>query len=113
MDRGGKKKSKGESEKAEPKKTNSSSSEPTASSNECEQQFSALTWGHNDQRLFVACSNTLHVLKIYKKIPTLSVLSQMSFKSHLPSPMCVRNFRLPERIKQELNDCFNSSLKVE
>jgi hypothetical protein len=35
--------------------------------------ISALTWGHNDQRVFVACSNILHVLRVHKFIPSLTV----------------------------------------
>ena len=81
-------------------------------SSEIQEHFTALSWGHNDQRLFVACSNVLNVLRIYKRIPSLSLLSQLVFKSHLPSSLFMKDFYLPEKIRHEISYLFTSSIKV-
>lgn len=75
------------------------------------QIFSALTWGHNDQRLFVACTNTLHVLRIYKEIPSLSLMSQIAIKTYLKDRTYVDQFCLPDRLKNQLDYCFSSTIK--
>lgn len=76
------------------------------------QLFSCLTWGHNDQRLFVACSNTLHVLRVHKEIPTFSLLSQMAIKQRLNNVTQLSDFCLSERLKEQLKYCFASSVKT-
>ena len=75
------------------------------------QLFSALTWSHNDQRLFIACSNTLHVMRVYKEIPTFSLLAQMAIKTTLKDFQDVEKFCLPDRLKQQLKYCFASTIK--
>ena len=77
-----------------------------------QQLFSCLTWGHNDQRLFVACSNTLHVLRVYKEIPSFSLLSQIAIKTCLRDAQSINSFCLPERLKDQLKHCFASTIKV-
>jgi hypothetical protein len=74
--------------------------------------FSALSWGHNDQRLFVACSKTLHVLRVYKEIPKLSLLSQTRIKTVLTDESYIAKFCLPEPLKEQLKYCFASTIKV-
>jgi hypothetical protein len=74
--------------------------------------FSALSWGHNDQRLFVACSKTLHVLRVYKEIPKLSLLSETRIKTTLSDESCIAKFCLPEPLKEQLKYCFASTIKV-
>ena len=74
--------------------------------------FSALTWGHNDQRLFVACAKTLHVLRVFREIPKLSLLAQVKIKTELKEETGVNKFPLPEPVKDQLKYCFASTLKV-
>jgi hypothetical protein len=73
--------------------------------------FSALVWGHNDQRLFVACTNTLHILRVYKEIPSFSLLSQIAIKTALKEASLIERFCLPDRLKQQLKHCFTSTIK--
>ena len=74
--------------------------------------FSALTWGHNDQRLFVACSATLHILRVFKEIPKFSLLAQMCVKSQLKEAIQADNLCLPQRLVQQIKHCFSSTIKV-
>lgn len=76
------------------------------------ERFTALAWGHNDQRLFVACSNVLSVVRVYKRIPTLGLLSQLVVKSYLPSAGYARAFLLPEKVRHELAYLFSSTIKA-
>lgn len=80
--------------------------------NDIPERFTALTWGHNDQRLFVACSNVLNVLRIFKRIPSLGLLSQLVFKSHLPCSLYIKDFILPEKIHHEIAYLFTPTIKV-
>jgi hypothetical protein len=73
--------------------------------------LTALTWGHNDQRLFVACTNSLHVLRVYNHIPSIGLLSQLAIKSALVRPTQIDNFCLPDRLRNQLLHCFHSTIK--
>ena len=78
---------------------------------ELEQTFSALTWGHNDQRLFVACSSTLHILRVFKQIPSLNVLAQMCIKGLCRAPGDIAGLALPSRFEPALKYCYQSTVK--
>ena len=77
-----------------------------------QQKFSCLTWGHNDQRLFIACSSTLHILRIFKTIPKFSLLTQISIKSSLKELYEIKNFNLPNHLKEEIKYLCVSTIKV-
>ncbi len=74
--------------------------------------FTCLTWGHNDQRLFIACSSTLHILRVYKEIPKFSLFTQISIKNYLKESNEVDNLNLPNRLKEQLKYCYLSTIKV-
>jgi hypothetical protein len=78
------------------------------------QVFSCLTWGHNDQRLFVACSNTLHVLRVQKEMPTFSLLAQLAIKQRLHDTTQLHLLEpfLSERLREQLKYCMSSSVKT-
>lgn len=81
------------------------------SKNEIQQMFSAMTWGHNDSRLFVACSSTLHILRVFKEIPKFSLLTQISIKNSLKESNEVDHLNLPNRLKEQIKYCYMSSIK--
>ena len=78
---------------------------------EPEHRFSALAWGHNDRRLFVACSSTLHILRIYNDMPSINLLAQTCIKAHLPDPSLVDALGLPERLRHQLAASYSSTIK--
>lgn len=82
------------------------------SKTEVQQKFSCLTWGHNDQRIFIACSSTLHILRIYKEIPKLSLLNQISLKSFFKESNEIEGLNLPNRLKEEIEYLNMSTIKV-
>ncbi|RNA15944.1 tubby-related 4 isoform X1, partial [Brachionus plicatilis] len=74
--------------------------------------LSALTWAHNDQRLFVSCSNQLHIMRVFKKIPSLCLLAENRLKSLINESDQVGVFGLPPILQQELVHNFLSTLKM-
>lgn len=84
----------------------------TQSQNKELKYLNALTWAHNDHRVFVSCSNQLHILRIYKKIPTLCLLTENRLKSLISEPEQVRSFALPSILQNELMQNFLSTLKM-
>lgn len=88
----------------------------TSSSAEQQQQelplFSALTWGHDDQRLFVACSNNLHVVRVYKGIPSLTFLTLINLKQKLTLSDNLDQLCLPNRLTDQLKSNFYSTIKT-
>lgn len=76
-----------------------------------DQKFSALTWGHNDQRLFVACSSTLHILRVHKEIPSLNILAQMCIKTHCTDPADTAKLDIPGRFEEKIKYCYQSTVK--
>ena len=75
------------------------------------QLFSALTWGHNDQRLFIACNSTLHILRVHKEIPTLSLLAQMCIKTRCKELKEVEKLTIPSRFEEKIKYCYQSTIK--
>jgi hypothetical protein len=90
-------------------KTNANDSRK--SSAEAKKQLTALTWGHNDQRVFVACSNTIHVIRVVKSIPTLRHLALLSIKSHVKDSKLLSKYWMPQSFKEQLNYHFASSIR--
>lgn len=74
--------------------------------------LSALTWAHNDKRVFVSCSNQLHVLRVFKIIPSLSLLTEYKLKSLISEKRQVRAFGLPSVLQEDLLHNFLSTLKM-
>ena len=56
--------------------------------------ITALTWGHNDKRLFVAAGSHIHVAWVTRKIATLQL-------------MCRRTVQVPRRLTK-IDDELNS-----
>jgi len=75
------------------------------------QLFSALTWGHNDQRLFVACNSTLHILRVHKQIPSLNFLTQMCIKTKCAEAKDVEALCLTDSYQQKLKTHYQSTIK--
>jgi len=74
-------------------------------------QLTALTWAHDDQRVFVACSNTIHVIRVVKQIPTLRQLALLSIKSHVKDSKLLSKYWIPQHFKHQLDYHFASSIR--
>lgn len=82
--------------------------------------LSALTWGHNDHRLFVACGSILHVAWIEKGVAPLQVLcrevitpltNEEKLIAKLPLPPRLRNY-VYERLSLTIKGCIPDPAKL-
>ena len=74
--------------------------------------MTAITWGHDNQKLFVATGNVLHTASIQATIPTLQQLCKSMVASSLSKRESSFELTLPIRFKFALADTFNPVIKV-
>ncbi|XP_077976922.1 tubby-related protein 4-like [Glandiceps talaboti] len=72
---------------------------------------SALTWGHNDQRLFIACGPLLHVAWIQRRVAPLQLLCREIISNIAKDEKRVPKLPLPSRIKDYVVERFSSTVK--
>lgn len=72
----------------------------------------AITWGHCDQKLFVATKNLLHVMNISREIPSLQTLSQAVVAGSLQGREESFNLVLPTKLKVAVAGCFDPLIQV-
>jgi len=71
----------------------------------------ALTWGHNDKRLFLATGTQVHIGWISKKIPSLQLLCRLKIHKTLKDSTQVECLPLPCRLKTLISSLFTNSIK--
>ncbi len=74
--------------------------------------LSALTWGHNDQRLFVACGSILHVAWVEKGVAPLQVLCREVIVGLVSDEKNVNKLPLPGRLKTYVTERSSVTIKV-
>ena len=74
--------------------------------------MTAITWGHNDQKLFVATKNLLHTVTIHRGIPSLQMLCQTAIASGLPGREASFDLVLPTKLKVAVAESFDSVVQV-
>ncbi|XP_023327831.1 tubby-related protein 4 [Eurytemora carolleeae] len=72
---------------------------------------SALTWGHNDKRIFVATGAQVHIGWINRKIGSLQLLSRLQIHSTLKTTKQVDSLPLPCRAKNLISSLFTQTIK--
>ncbi|XP_070568218.1 tubby-related protein 4-like [Ptychodera flava] len=72
---------------------------------------SALAWGHNDQRLFIACGAVLHVAWIQRKMAPLQLLCRETIANIAKDEKFVSKLPLPSRIKDYVVERFSPTVK--
>lgn len=72
----------------------------------------AITWGHCDQKLFVATKNLLHVMNISREIPSLQSLCQAMIAGSLQGREESFNLVLPTKLKVAVAGCFDPLIQV-
>lgn len=73
--------------------------------------ITALTWGHNDKRIFVATGAVLHIAWVSKKVPSLQLLSRLSVFRLLPNESSADQLNLPSRIQALISSLFGRTLR--
>jgi len=73
----------------------------------------ALTWGHNDKRIFIATGSQVHIGWVSRKIASLQLLCRLKIHQTLRSQEQVEVLPLPCRLKSLLSSLFTQSIKCE
>ncbi|XP_022081827.1 tubby-related protein 4-like [Acanthaster planci] len=73
--------------------------------------LSALTWGHNDRRLFVACGAILHVAWVEKGVAPLQVLCREVITALVSEEKATAKLPLPGRLRTYTTDRLSLTVK--
>lgn len=73
---------------------------------------SALTWGHNDKRIFIATGNQVHIAWVSRKVASLQLLCRLRIQSTLSSEVMLTRLPLPSRIKPLIGNLFAQTIRV-
>ena len=74
--------------------------------------LTALCWGHNDMRLFVAAGHNLHVTWVVKHVPKLQYLCQRSVQRAVKNVRNVNQLPLPVKLNENVQALFSPTIKV-
>nr|XP_033327664.1 tubby-related protein 4 isoform X2 [Megalopta genalis] len=72
---------------------------------------SALTWGHNDRRLFVATGARIHAAWVSRRVGSLQLLSRFAVRATLTRESSVRQLPLPPRLRASVAALFASTIR--
>ncbi|XP_032670928.1 tubby-related protein 4 isoform X2 [Odontomachus brunneus] len=72
---------------------------------------SALTWGHNDRRLFVATGARVHSAWVSRRVGSLQLLSRLAVRAALARESNVQQLPLPPRLKASVAALFASTIR--
>lgn len=73
---------------------------------------SALTWGHNDKRLFVATGTQVHIAWVSRRIATLQLLCRLQIQTCVGSEYLLPFLPLPTRIKLLISNLYAQTIRV-
>ncbi|OXU24421.1 hypothetical protein TSAR_000239 [Trichomalopsis sarcophagae] len=71
----------------------------------------AMTWGHNDRRLFVATGAHVHAAWVSRGVGSLQLLSRLALKAALSKESSVQQLPLPPRLKALVSGLFASTIR--
>lgn len=74
--------------------------------------LTALTWGHNDKRLFVGAGCVIHVAWVTKHVATLQFLSHRCIQKVIRLEKNISKLRLPSKLKNGVRALFSPTIKV-
>ncbi|KOX69458.1 Tubby-related protein 4 [Melipona quadrifasciata] len=72
---------------------------------------SALTWGHNDRRLFVATGARIHAAWVSRRVGSLQLLSRLAVRASLTRESSVQQLPLPPRLRASVAALFASTIR--
>lgn len=73
---------------------------------------SALTWGHNDKRLFIATGTQIHIAWVSRRIATLQLLCRLQIQASVGSEYLLPFLPLPTRIKLLISNLYAQTIRV-
>ncbi|XP_051169428.1 tubby-related protein 4 isoform X2 [Leptopilina boulardi] len=74
-------------------------------------QVSALTWAHNDKRLFIATGARVHTAWVNRIVGSLQLLSRLAIRKALTKESSVQQLPLPPRLKEIVAALFASTIR--
>ncbi|XP_038119970.1 tubby-related protein 4 isoform X3 [Culex quinquefasciatus] len=72
---------------------------------------SALTWGHNDKRIFIATGTQVHIAWVSRRVASLQLLCRLQVQSSLTSEAMLPRLPLPGRIKALIGNLFAQTIR--
>lgn len=73
----------------------------------------ALTWGHNDKRLFIATGCQVHIAWVSRRVASLQLMCRLCIHSQLKGGESqVSALPLPPRIKALISNLFAQTIRV-
>lgn len=73
---------------------------------------SALTWGHNDKRLFIATGTQVHIAWVSRRVASLQLLCRLEVQACIGSELLLPRLPLPSRIKSLIGSLFAQTIRV-
>lgn len=73
---------------------------------------SAMTWGHNDKRLFIATGTQVHIAWISRKVASLQLLCRLEIQTCIGTELMLPKLPLPTRIKSIIGGLFAQTIRV-
>lgn len=73
---------------------------------------SALTWGHNDKRLFIATGAQVHIAWVSRRVASLQLLCRLQIKASIGSETMLPLLPLPSRMKTLIGNLFAQTVRV-
>ncbi|XP_004533612.1 tubby-related protein 4 [Ceratitis capitata] len=72
---------------------------------------SALTWGHNDKRLFIATGTQVHIAWVSRRIASLQFLCRLQIQASIGSERILPLLPLPSRIRSLIGMLFAQTIR--
>ncbi|XP_075145839.1 WD40 superfamily protein Tusp [Haematobia irritans] len=72
---------------------------------------SALTWGHNDKRLFIATGTQVHIAWVSRRVASLQLLCRLQIQASIGSETLLPLLPLPSRIKTLIGNLFAQTIR--
>ncbi|XP_029406697.2 tubby-related protein 4 [Bactrocera dorsalis] len=72
---------------------------------------SALTWGHNDKRLFIATGTQVHIAWVSRRIASLQMLCRLQIQTSIGSERSLPLLPLPSRIRSLIGNLFAQTIR--
>ncbi|XP_053679881.1 uncharacterized protein LOC128730826 [Anopheles nili] len=73
---------------------------------------SALTWGHNDKRIFIATGTQVHIAWVSRRVASLQLFCRLKVQTSLASEALLPRLPLPGRIKALIGNLFAQTIRV-
>ncbi|XP_055849597.1 tubby-related protein 4 isoform X3 [Episyrphus balteatus] len=72
---------------------------------------SALTWGHNDKRLFIATGTQVHIAWVSRRVASLQLLCRLQIQASIGTELTLPLLPLPSRIKSLIGNLFAQTIR--